>query len=245
MQIPRCLPAFTLAVVSIAEVLLSGCASVPNIEADKAAATQIKRIAVLGIREPANVQVVNLGGAAGAFGLVGGLIQGSTNADHSKQFVEAMRQRKTSLSEPMLAAVTQSLKDDGIEVTVAVDQKPKLAADGKSDDYSDVRVEADAILSVWFGVVGYMSSPYSTHYEPWVLVKARLLDAKTKRDIYFKTFCVGYKMKIENVVPLPADPKYRYGSFDDLMVHTSDAVAGLVDCEEIAAKRIGADLRIR
>jgi hypothetical protein len=130
-------------------------------------------------------------------------------------------------------------------VTVAGDQKPKLAADGKSDDYSDVHVDADAILSIWFGVVGYMSSPYSTHYEPWVLVKARLLDAKTKKDIYFKTFCVGYKMKIENVVALPADPKYRYGSFDDLMAHTDDAAAGLVNCEEMVAKQIGSDLKVR
>jgi len=245
MKILRHVSELSLAAVGLAAALLSGCASVPNIEADKAAATQIKRIAVLGIHEPANVQVANLGGAAGAFGLVGGLIQGTTNADHSKQFAEALQQRKQSLSEPMLAAVTQSLKEDGFEVMVAADQKPKLAADGKSDDYSDVHVDADAILSVWFGVVGYMSSPYSTHYEPWVLVKARLLDAKTKKDIYFKTFCVGYKMKIENVVPLPADPKYRYGSFDDLMAHTGDAAAGLVDCGEIVAKRIGADLKIR
>jgi hypothetical protein len=245
MKILRHVPELSLAVGSLTAALLAGCASVPKVEVDAAAATQIKRVAVLRVAEPTNVQVANLGGAAGAFGLVGGLIQGTTNADHSKQFVEALRQRKTSLSEPMLAAVTQSFKGDGFEVTVARDQKPKLAADGKSDDYSEVHVDADAILSVWFGVVGYMSAPNSTHYEPWVLIKARLLDAKTKKDIYFKTFCVGYKMKIENVMPLPADPKYRYGSFDDLMAHTSDAAAGLVDCGEIVAKRIGADLKVQ
>jgi len=245
MKICRYAPKLSLAVGVLVAALLSGCASVPNVEADKAATTQMKRVAVLGIREPGNVEVVNIGGAAGAFGLIGGLIQGSTNADHSKQFVEALRKQKQSLSEPMLAAVTQSLKEDGFEVTVAADLKPKLAADGKSDDYSDVHVDADAMLSVWFGVVGYMSSPYSSHYEPWVLIKARLLDAKTKKDIYFKTFCVGYKMKIENVVQLPAGPKYRYDSFDDLMAHTNDAAAGLVDCAEIVAKRIGSDLKAK
>jgi hypothetical protein len=234
-----------LAGSTLAMLLLSGCVSVPNIEADKTVAAQIKRVVVLGIHEPANVQVANIGGAPMAFGAIGGLIQGATNVDHSKQFAEALRQQKQSLSEPMLTAITQSLREDGFEVTVAADQKPKLAADGKSDDYSDVHVDADAILSVWFGVVGYMSSPYSTHYEPWVLIKARLLDAKTKKDIYFKTFCVGYKMKIENAVMLPADPKYRYSSFDDLMAHTSDAAAGLVNCEEITAKQIGLDLKVR
>ncbi len=234
-----------LAGSTLAVLLLTGCVSVPNIEADKAATTQIKRIAVLGIHEPGNIQVANLGGGAMAFGAIGGLIQGVTNVDHSKQFVEVLKQQKQSLSEPLERAVTEALKADGFEVTVARDQKPKLAADGKSDDYSEVHVDADAILSVWFGVVGYMSAPNSTHYEPWVLIKARLLDAKTKKDIYFKTFCVGYKMKIENAVMLPADPKYRYKSFDDLMAHTSDAAAGLVNCEEIAAKQIGLDLKVR
>jgi hypothetical protein len=75
-----------------------------------------------------------------------------------------------------------------------------------------------------------------------VVIKARLLDARTKQDIYFKTFCVGYKMKVENAVQLPADPKYRFNSFDDLMAHVDGAVDGLVDCEKIAAMRMGSDL---
>ncbi|MFA5057908.1 MAG: hypothetical protein WC485_07325, partial [Opitutaceae bacterium] len=149
-----------------------------------------------------------------------------------------------ALSEKIMTDVERNLKADGYDVIVVRDQAPKLAADRKDDDYSGVHVDADAILAVWFGVVGYVSGPYSGHYEPSVLVKARLLDAKTKKDLYFKTFCVGYKMKIENAVMLPADPKYRYKSFDDIMAHTSDAAAGLVNCEEITAKQIGLDLKI-
>jgi hypothetical protein len=224
-------------------LVIAGCASVPNIEADKSTANQIKSIAVLAINQPRNVQVANIGGAAGAFGLVGGLIQGGTNADHAKQFADVLNKQKAPLGETMLAGVEQSLKDAGYAVTVIRDQKVKLGADGKSDDYSDVHVDDDAILSVWFTVVGYMSSPYSTHYEPWVVIKARLLEAKTKKDIYYKTFCVGYKMKIENAVMLPADGRYRYASFDDLMARVNDAIAGLVNCEEIAAKHIGQDLK--
>lgn len=220
-----------------------GCVSVPNVDIDRSASTPIKRIAVLGVREPANIQVANLGGAAGAFGLIGGLVQGATNADHSKQFAAVLTQQKISFSETLLSAVEKSLKEDGIDVTLARDQKPKLAADGKSDDYSDVHVEADAILSLWFGVIGYMSPPNSTHYQPWVLIKARLLDAKTKKDIYYKTFCIGYEMKIKNAVLLPADDKYRYSSFDELMAHANDASAGLVNCAGITAKQIGLDFK--
>lgn len=224
-------------------LLFSGCASAPSIDADRAAVTRIKRIAVLAISEPTNVQVANIGGAAMGFGLVGGLIQGGVNASHSKQFVELLKTRKHSFAQPLEESLSQVLHDEGYEVTVVRDQKPTLSADGKSDDYSGVHVDADAILAVWFGVTGYMSAPNSLHYEPWVLIKARLLDAATKKDVYYKTFTVGYRMKIENVVSLPADPKYRYSSFDDLMARADDAAAGLKNCDDTVASRIALDLR--
>jgi len=224
-------------------LVLTGCPSVPNVDIDKSAATQVKSIAILAINPPRNVQVANIGGAAGAFGAIGGLIQGSATVDHSKQFVAVLNQRKTPLAEDLLSAIGQALKDDGLVVSVTRDQKVKLAASGKGDDYSDIHVEADAILSVWYAVMGYMSPPSSSHYLPWVVIKARLLDAKTKKDIYYKTFCVGYEMQVENAVMLTADAKYRYASFDDLMTHVDEAIAGLENSQEIAAKRIGQDLK--
>jgi hypothetical protein len=223
---------------------LAGCVSVPNIEMRKASGPSIKRIALLKTPAPRNVQVTNIGGAAMAFGAIGGAIQGGMNAGHAKQFA-AVLAKQPALSEKIMADVESSLKADGYDVIVVRDQAPKVAADGKSDDYSGVQVEADAILSVWFGVVGYMSSPYSAHYEPWVLIKAHLVDSKTKKDLYFKTFCVGYKPKIENAVMLPADTRFRFGSFDDLMARSDDAVAGIVSCEKLTADRIGWDLRVQ
>jgi hypothetical protein len=224
-------------------LVIAGCVSVPSIDADRSAAAQMKRIAILEIHPPRSVQVVNIGGAAGAFGIVGGLVQATTNIDHSKQFAEVLTKQKAPLAETLLTAVEKSLAEDGFKVSVERGQKAKLGADGKSDDYSDIHVDADEIFSIWFSVAGYMSSPYSTHYEPWVVIKARLLDAKTKKDVYYKTICVGYKMKLENAVMLPADARYRYSSFDDLMLHSDDAVAGLLDCEAIAARHIGQDLK--
>ena len=235
----------TTPLVALISLALAGCVSVPNIEMSRASGSSIKQIALLQTPSvvPRNVLVMNMGGATMAFGAVGGLIQGGVNADHSKQFASILG-KHPALSEKIMTDVERNLKADGYDVIVVRDQAPKLAADRKDDDYSGVHVDADAILAVWFGVVGYVSGPYSGHYEPSVLVKARLLDAKTKKDLYFKTFCVGYKMKIENAVMLPADPKYRYKSFDDIMAHTSDAAAGLVNCEEITAKQIGLDLKI-
>jgi hypothetical protein len=232
-----------IAVSMLSVLLVAGCVSVPKIEADGNVKSKIKRIALLPIGEPQNVQVVNIGGTAGAFGLIGGLVQGTTNVEHSKKFVEAVKSLKPTLSEALTSAMIQGLKSDGYDVVIVSGQKPKLAADHKSLDFSDIKVDADAILAVWFGVVGYMSSPYSTHYEPWVAVRAQMVDAQAKKDVYFKLFCIGYKAKIENSVPLPADPRYRFTSFDDIMAHSGDAFHGLVDCAEIAAKQISSDLK--
>jgi hypothetical protein len=231
-------------VMALFSLPFAGCVSVPKVEMEKSSAVALKRIAILGTPAPRNVQVTNIGGAAMAFGAIGGAIQGGVNADHAKQFAELLA-KHPALSEEIMADLEQSLKADGYDVTVVRDQAPKVAADGKSDDYSGVHVDADAILSVWFGVVGYMSSPYSAHYEPCVLIKARLLDARTKKDLYFKTFCVGYKPKIENAVMLPADTRFRFHSFDDLIAHSDDAVAGIVSCEKLTADRIGSDLRVQ
>jgi hypothetical protein len=226
----------------VMSLALAGCASVPNVDASKSALQQVKSVTVIAVREPGAIQVVNIGGAAMAFGAVGGLIQANTNLDHSKTFQQELVQNKVSFAKPMEAAIEEALRADGFQVSVDRKQWPVKAADGKSDDYSGIHVDTDAILLVWFGMDGYMSPPNSSHYLPWVVVKARLLDAKTKGDLYFKTFCVGYQMKIENAVLMSADEKYRFGSFDSLMGGFDQAVAGLIDSGNLAAHRIGWDL---
>lgn len=144
----------------------------------------------------------------------------------------------------MLADLVRAIGEDGFQESVERTQYPKKSADGKSDDYSAVQVGADAILCVWFGATGYTSSSLSIHYVPTLYVSARLIDAKTKQDIYFKVFCVGYKWHgLGNVVELDADPRYRYVSYDELMAKLDESFAGLVSCADVAAVRVGSDLR--
>jgi hypothetical protein len=237
-------PAHLLATLtgSIA-LLLGGCASAPNVDIDHAAAARIKRIAILGVPEPANIEAANLGGTASAFGLIGGLVQGSNNVDRAKKFTATLKQQNFSPAESLLHAMEQSLKAQGFDVVIVRDQKPKLSADGKSDDFSGIHVDADAFLAAWFGVDGYVSQPFSTHFEPWVLIKAHLLDATSKHELYFKTFVVGWKMKIDNAVFLSPDPKFQFGSFDDLIAQAPLAASGLNHCNELAAQKVGADLK--
>jgi hypothetical protein len=94
---------------------------------------------------------------------------------------------------------------------------------------------------VWFTSFGYVSLPESTDFVPWVVVPARLLDAKTKQDMFYKTFACGYDIKA-NSVHIDSDVVYRYGSFGELEDQFEQSVTGLKACEQAAVAMIGQDL---
>jgi len=221
---------------------LAGCAVAPTVETDKATLQKIKHVAILDLQMPDLVTIQNAG-LLGGFGAIGGAIQGGSNADKSKAFTAAIAQRKPSLYEALVSAVAQSLKESGFEVTIVQGQKPKKAADGKSDDYSDIHVDGDAFLVVWAPLKGYVSPPQSLSYQPQVMLRARLVDAATKKDLYFKTFFVGYKVAVIAQEDIPAAPGHRYKSFDSLLANAGDAENVLINCEAIGARKIAADLK--
>ena len=235
----RCAITFAVLATMLA---FSGCASVPRVEPDKTALKSARTIALLRLQEPRAVEVANLGGAAGAFGVIGGIAQGINNSNRTEEFVTALRQRKISLAEPLTAKLVESLQKAGYQVNIS-DQQPKPSADKKSDDFSAISVQEDIILLVWIGHTGYISEPYSTYYEPWILLSARALDARTKRDLYWKTFCVGYKMKIDQATHIPAESRYKFKSQPEIMQRLDEAVAGLIESHNLAALAITADLK--
>ncbi|HZZ19498.1 MAG TPA: hypothetical protein VFE25_09020 [Opitutaceae bacterium] len=235
-------PPWSFAAVAILCASLCGCASVESVDASRDTVAKAKKVTLLALREPPVVHVVNFGGAASLFGAVGGLVQGLTNAEHSKTFVAKLVSMKVTLKGPLQDSIVSALQKDGYQVSVDTTQYPVKTADGKSDDFSNVNVDSDAIMAVWITHEGYMSSATTTHYQPWVVIRVRLIDARTKKDLYFKTFMVGYEMHIDNAVKIPADPKYRFSSFDDLMARMPEAVAGLIDSGNLASAQVGADL---
>lgn len=235
----RCFAAFIVLTVSLA---FSGCASVPRVEPDKAALKTARSIALLRVQEPKAVDVANLGGAAGAFGLIGGIVQGINNNNRTEEFMKALRERKHSFAEPLAQKLVESLQGAGYQVVIT-DQQPKPAADKKSDDFSAITVPEDLILLVWIAHTGYVSEPYSLHYEPWILLNAHALDARTKKTLYRKTFSVGYNIKIKQVTHIPADERYNFQSQPEIMKRLDEAITGLVDSHNLAALAISADLR--
>ena len=226
-----------------AALLLAGCASVPNVNVSRADAARIHRITILGVHEPANIWVTNMVGAAGAFGLVGGLVQAKIDSDHRKTLVQVIAEAKPSLSQELVSTALAALKADGFQASYAPSLYPKPSADRKSDDYTGIHVDSDAMLSLWYKVVGYISPPSSTHYEPTVLLGVRLVDARSGQVLFEKTYAVGYAWKIRNVVQIPADSRNLYKDFDDVIAHSKDAVAALKLGEDEAVKRAAWDFR--
>ncbi|KWO77626.1 hypothetical protein [Burkholderia ubonensis] len=221
--------------------LLSGCVNLPqtNLNADNR--QKLHSIAVLEVNEPKAVGVVNIGGAAGAFGLIGGLAQAAVNASHTSTYTKRVASDKIVFAPVVADSVIGHLTENGYQVVKLDGQKVKLADDGKSDDYSGIQTDADAIMNVWFTSFGYISPPDKTDFIPSVVVRARMLDAKTKQDIYFKTFACGYDIR-SNSVHVDSDVAYSYGSFGDLEKSFDKSVEGIKSCEKSIAAMIGQDL---
>jgi hypothetical protein len=233
-------------VISVLSVLLlGGCFTAPSVDADRNATGRMKRIALLSIPEPSEIPVANIGGAAFAFGAVGGLVQANTNIGQAKDFAAFLKSRNLDVARHFEEEVIRSLHEAGYQVSLVTDQRPKVAADGKSDDYSGVHVDADAILSIWSRSFGYVSPPNTTHYEPSGVVMVRLVEAKTKSDLYFKTFVVGWKLPLKDSIYLETDPKYRYRSIDQFKARQDEATQGVFEAEHLVAQHVTDDLAAR
>lgn len=229
-----------VAACGIGMLLLAGCASLPNSELAAQNREKLHSIALLQMNEPAAENVFNLGGAAGAFGLVGALVQVGINSSHTTTYTHKVAEQKIQFAPMARDGIVSRLTADGYQVVTLTDQKVKLSTDGKSDDYSAVHTDADAILNVWFASFGYVSPPESTDFVPWVVVRARLLDAKTKQDMYYRTYACGYDIKA-NSVHIESDAAYRYGSFGKLEDQFDQSVTGLKACEQAVVAMIGQD----
>jgi hypothetical protein len=243
MKSPR--RALCVVVSILSGFLLDGCVTAPSVDADRSVTGRIGKIALLSIPQPREVPVANLGGAASAFGLVGGLIQADTNKGQADQFAEFLKTKNIDISRHFEDEIMRSLREAGYEAYLVTDQKPKVAADGKSDDYSGIHVEADAILSIWSRSFGYISPPNSTHYQPSGVVMVRLIDSKTKSDIYFKTFVVGWKLPIKESIYLETNEKYRYRSIEQFKASEDEATQGLFEAEQLISQHVEKDLGSR
>lgn len=229
--------------VLLAIFQLSGCASVPNIPLDKSQIGAIKTASLLRISESNLFLIRDLSGLPGLAGPIGGAISALAQEKRAKTFIEEYNHRHISLSTIMVKNIQDNLAKQGVKVSYLSNQSPVLDKEG-NDDYSNISTNSDVILNVWFGATGYIASAIiSGDYEPWLVVNVRLLNSKTKKIIYQKTFSGGYEDKSTNIVFVPCGIKYRFATFDSLMSSFDRAIEGLTDCHVAIANKIASDLK--
>jgi hypothetical protein len=224
--------------------VLAGCASVPNVKLDTGRAAEIKSIAILKMFEPNRFAIRDFYTVAALGGPIGGAVHGSVESDWTKTFLEQVVQaQQFKFAEAMEQDLTRSLVGAGYSAQILAGQKVKKAADGKTDDFSDVATDRDAILAVWFGTAGFLSSEkLSTEFQPSVTVNVELVDAKSKVIILRRSVVYGYKLKLDGAEFIDADAKYQFGNFDDLMARKELALDALSAGLMASAERIAKDI---
>jgi|SRR5450830_117582 len=233
----RRLPFFS---TMIAVSLLAGCASTPNISLEKTS-DPLNTLALLHVAESQQFTVRNLSGLPALGGAIGGAIAGATEASRTKAFIEAYNTSTTRLSTALVGDLQDALAREGKQVSYLPDQVAKLK--NNADDYSHISTDKDAVLSVWFGPVGYIADGViDAPFEPWVIVHVRLLHRTTKQVISQKTYTGGYKAKLDGAVFVPCASEARYSSFDQLMANQAASVRALAQCEQAIARKAAADL---
>src|SRR5262245_33603730 len=147
----RVLPFLALGVLLVA----GGCApSVPHIALDKGARPGIRRIALLEVAEPQQHVVVNMGGGAMAFGLIGGLAQAGANQSNTTEFTKRMKDRNLTLGAAMVTALREELPKYGYDVAYLSGVRPGMKSDRKEVDYGNVQTAADAVMAEWCVAAG-------------------------------------------------------------------------------------------
>ncbi|MES2489368.1 MAG: hypothetical protein V4607_06205 [Pseudomonadota bacterium] len=233
------------AVTTIA-LCLMGCSIIPKFGSSKAPPPPppvvhkpIRSIAIVSVTEPQSEQILTVGTALGASD---NTTLTQPRIDNSKTYTQLLAARNTLFGPDVVKTLSKALSASGYSVTYLADQRSFPTADGKTEDLSQIRTDADAILVIRFTGAGYVSSPRELSYQPWITASARLIRAVTKDELYFKTFSGGYQMTADSAVDLPSSSKYRYPYFKDLTASVDESILGLKASANDIAVYLGNDL---
>lgn len=149
---------------------------------------RLHSIAVLEVDEPKEVSIINDGSVTAAFALIGGLVQAGINKSHADTYAQEIASKGLTFAPIIAHGISDRLTADGYRVAMLGGQKVVLDQADKPEAYAGIHTDADTIMNLWFTTFGYRSPSNKTDFIPWVTIRARLLDAKTKQDIYAKTF---------------------------------------------------------
>jgi len=217
--------------------------SLKTIEFKPSAEKPIAKIAILTVRASQNVKVYNQNAAGTTFGILPALIYGLDIDKKGAEYSAEMNKRKMTLA-PELANLLHKELSRKYKI-VLLRQTAKLKED-KTPDYSSVQTDADAILNVFYGQVGYLSPHNDTDYLPVLIFGARLLDAQSKETIYYRQFAYWPKGQKASEVfyRIDSDERYRFGNYEALMAGFERSIEGLLLGQGQLVEQLARDLGV-
>jgi len=227
--------AFLFAAFLIGPMALAQAPTAEKIEFKPSAEHPIATLAVLGVRATRRFVVQNGNPAGTAIGV---------DIDKkSAEYVEALGRRGITLA-PELARELHRQLGRKFKVVWYTGRVP-LKAD-KTPDYEKIPIEADAILHVFYGQVGYYAPSADSSYFPLVQLGARMVDRKSWQTVYYSQLAYrppGWRAQVLYYAA-DADPRYGFANFEALMAGFERSVEGLVLGQNRLAARIAHDLGV-
>jgi hypothetical protein len=160
---------------------------------------------------------------------------------HSKayRFNEAVDPRKLALAQVITVVVAQRLRERGFEVEVLQDvARPADDPDSIDEDRIAATAGDDAIVHIWIDEVGMYSGHLSAQYVPRVNLRGKMWTKWRDDSLYSDEADYGVDARKGKSWAIFPDPRYHWGSFDELIANMQEVRAAYATGAQLAATRL-------
>lgn len=209
-----------------AMAFLAGCASKPAQPVEAVVVRPIPtRIALVSVVAPPRMVIENRGSALGLFALPGLLAQRNMERTYADRLTQALRARSLNLGEEMTAALSAELTRLGYTVEVIRNaRRPKDDPEGV--EYDSIQTDADAIVTARYDGYGMYAGQFSTQYLPRLNVDIEVVRKSDQADLHAHSIYYGADASRSTDDQIPADARYAYGSFEQVMARPDEVAEG-------------------
>lgn len=231
-----------LAITLVSALVLSACATQPEIPYDKSQAANIRTIGILTPSMPAQPTIWLASDAGQSFGLIGALVDAGVQAHRDEVFWKSIGGDQHPPRTAFLNALSASLRQRGFAVQEVAVTRP----DGKLlSVYPKSGGGVDAYLDIAFTGSGYgyvaAAMGKATPFRPFVYVRCRLVRASDGATLMEDTVLDNPINAPRTVVTVAPNPTYEFTNFAALNAAPNQAMAGMDDAFQKAADTV-ADL---
>ena len=219
--------------------LLAACAGpVPKIDASTEKLAAIKTISVIRPPEPKTYDVMNFGHPGIAFGVIGGAIAASDQANKKNILNASYREKKLAINSKLADSIAERLNSSGYEAVV--EEGPWEEVDGKFKlSFDKIASTADGVLVVTPTLEGFIATT-TQDYMPTVAVGVILLGKDRKEQLYKGFHSSGWAPMAKGWRITPANVTFR--NFDAIIQDTKASSEALANAAIAIGQTVSTDL---